>query len=102
MASCQTRNIFTKRVREKSKECHNHKKGKKKVLGVPQSQTAAFPRPQDRSSSQTQREGGNRQNHTSATRTNVRKALSLALFSLSEVIAMLEHEVRHNTNRLVE
>ena len=28
-------------------ECHNHKKGKRKVQGVPQSQTAALPRPQE-------------------------------------------------------
>ena len=33
-------------LREQFRDCHNHKKGKKKVQGVPQSQTAALPRPQ--------------------------------------------------------
>ena len=51
-----------KKVREKSGECH--------------------------SPSQTPREGGNRQNQTSANRTNIRKELRLALSSPSEVIAM--------------
>ena len=55
------------------------KKGKRKVQGVPQSQTAALPRRR-----------GNRQNQTSTNRTNVRKALRLALSSPSEVIAMLK------------
>ena len=36
-----------KKVRQKSRECHNHKKGKRKVQGVPQSQIAALPRPQE-------------------------------------------------------
>ena len=40
--------------------------------------------------SQTRRGRGNRHNQTSANRTNVRKALRLALSSLSEVIAMLK------------
>ena len=57
-----------KKVREKSRECHNHK-----------------PSP-----SQTPRGRGNRQNQTSANRTNVRKALRLAPSSPSEVIAMTE------------
>ena len=39
--------FIKKKVREKSRECHNHKKGKRKVQGVPQSQTAALPRPQE-------------------------------------------------------
>ena len=48
---------------------------------------------------------------TSTNRTNVRKALRLALSSPSEVIAMLKglkntrtkwHKVRHKTNRFVE
>ena len=34
-------------VREKPRECHNHKKGKRKVQGVPQLQTAALPRHQE-------------------------------------------------------
>ena len=42
-----------------------------------------------RSASQTPRGRGNRQNQTSANRTNVRKALRLALSSPSDVIAML-------------
>ena len=44
----------------------------------------------NRSPSQTPRGRGNRQNQTSANRTNVRKALTLALSSPSEVIAMLK------------
>ena len=50
------------------RDCHNH--------------VAALPRPP--------RGGRNRQNQTSANRTNVRKALRLALSSPSEVIAMLK------------
>ena len=57
-----------KRVREKSRECHNYK---------PQ----PFP---------DQRGKGNRQIQTSTNRTNVRKALRLALSSPSEVIAILK------------
>ena len=38
---------WQKKVREKSREYHNHKKGKRKVQGVPQSQTAALSRPQE-------------------------------------------------------
>ena len=57
------------------------KKGKRKVQGVPQSQAAALPRHWGR---------GNRQTQASANRTNVRKALRLALSSPSEVIAMLK------------
>ena len=52
---------YIKKVREKSRECHNHK---------PQ------PLPRER---------GNRQNQTSANRTNARKALRLAL-SLNHVL----------------
>ena len=37
--------LHEKNVWEKSRECHNHKKVKRKVQGVPQSQTAALPRP---------------------------------------------------------
>ena len=44
----------------------------------------------NRSPSQTPRGRGNRQNQTSANRTNVRKALRLALFSPSEAVAMLK------------
>ena len=58
-----------KMVRETSRECHNHK---------PQ----PFP--------DTKRKRGNRQTQTSTNRTNVRKALRLALSSPSEVIAMLK------------
>ena len=52
------------------------RKGKRKVQGVSQSQTA--------------RGRGNRQIQTSTNRTNVRKALRLALSSQSEVIAILK------------
>ena len=43
---------ITKKVREKSRECHSYKqqpiqKSKRKVQGVPQSQTAALPRPRE-------------------------------------------------------
>ena len=64
----------------------------------------------NRSPSQTPRGRGNRQIQTSTNRTNVRKALRLALSSPGEVIAMLKglkntrtkwHKVRHKTNRLV-
>ena len=55
------------------------KKGKRKVQGVPQSQTAQTPRGR-----------GNRQIQTSTNQTNVRKALKLALSSPSEVIAVLK------------
>ena len=34
-------------VREKSRECHDHKKERRKVQGVPHSQTAALPRHQE-------------------------------------------------------
>ena len=44
----------------------------------------------NRSPSQTLRGRGNRQNQTSANRTNVLKALRIALSSQSEVIAMLK------------
>ena len=60
--------IEKKKARKKSRECHS----------------------QNRSPSQTPRERGNRQIQTSTDRTNVRKALRLALSSPSEVIAMLK------------
>ena len=75
------------------------KQGKKKVQGVPQSQTAAIPRHQEEEETDKTKQNANR--------TNVRKALSfprLALSSPSEVIAMLNvlkytktkiHKVRH-------
>ena len=64
-----------KKVREKSRECHNHKpqpfpdtkrrrkptnrnkhkRGKRKVQGVPQSQTAVLPRPQDKPNKRTKK-----------------------------------------------
>ena len=44
----------------------------------------------NRSPSQTPRGRGNKQNQTSANRTNARKALRLALSSSSEVITMLK------------
>ena len=56
-------------------------KGKRKVQGVPQAQTAALPRHQKEEETEKK---------TSANRTNVRKALILALSSPSEVIAMLK------------
>ena len=60
-----TRTEYTQnKVRDKSRECHNHK--------------------------QQRRGRGNRQNQTSANRTNVQKALRLAISSTSEVIAMLK------------
>ena len=36
-----------KKVREKSMECHSHKKGRRKVQGVLQSQAAALPKHQE-------------------------------------------------------
>ena len=78
-----------KKVREKSRECHNYK---------PQ----PFPDLRGR---------GNRQIQRSTNRTNVRKALRLTLSSPSEVIAILKglknartkwQMERHTTNRLVE
>ena len=62
-----------KNVREKSGESHNHK-------------------PQH---SQTSRGRGNRQIQTSTNRSNVRKALRLALSSPSEVIAMIKGLKKH-------
>ena len=79
--------------------CICKKKGKRKVTIT------------NRSPSQTPRGRGNRQIQTSTNRTNVRKALRLALSSPSEVIAILKglkntrtkwHTERHTTNRLVE
>ena len=76
----------TKKVREKFRECHNHK---------PQ----PFPDPK------------RKRKPTSTNRTNVRKALRLTLSSPSKVIAILKglkntrtkwHTERHTTNRLVE
>ena len=64
----QKKAITTKKVRKKSREC-----------------TIT-----NRSPSQTPRGRGNRQIQTSTNRTNVRKALRLALSSPSEVLAMLE------------
>ena len=43
----QNTGLSGKKVREKSRECHNHKKGKRKVQKVPQLQTAALPRHQE-------------------------------------------------------
>ena len=65
-----------KKVREKSRECHSHK-------------------PQPFPDSQTQRGRGNRQIRRSTNRTNVRKALRLALSSPSEVIAILKGLKKH-------
>ena len=59
-----------------------HKKGKRKVQGVPQSQTAALPRHQEEEETDKSKKSTNR--------TNVRKALRLALSSPSEVIAILK------------
>ena len=53
-----------------------------------------------RSPSQTPRGRGNRQNQTSANRTNVRKALRLALSSPSEVIAMLKGLKKKSTRTI--
>ena len=79
-----------KKVREKFRECHNHK---------------PLPRPELKR----KRKPTNLNKHTN--RTNVRKELRLALSSPSEVIAILKglkntrtkwHTERHTTNRLVE
>ena len=66
---CQSGHRSPKKVREKPRECHNHK-----------------PQPPP----PTPRGRGNRQTQTSTNRTNVRKALRLALSSPSEVIAILK------------
>ena len=71
---CSTASKVRKKVREKSRECHNHK---------PQ----PFPDPRGRE---------NRHIQTSTKRTNVRKALRLALSSPSEVIAILKR-LKKNT-----
>ena len=71
---CYERDLMNKKVREKSREYDNHKKGIRKK----------------RSPSKTPRGRGNRQTQTSTTRTNVRKALRLALSSPSQVIAILK------------
>ena len=74
--------------------------GKRKVQGVPQSQTAALPRPQEEEETDKSKQAQIEQ-----------KALRLALCSPSEVIAILKglkntrtkwHTERHTTNRLVE
>ena len=79
------------------------KTGKRKGQGVPQSQTAALPRHQEEEETDKSKQAQIEQ--------NVRKALRLALSTLSEVIAMLKglkntrtkwHKVRHKTNHLVE
>ena len=62
------------------------KKGKRKVQGVPQSQTAALPRHQEEEETDKSKQ---------AQRSNVRKALRLALSSPSEVIAMLKGLKKH-------
>ena len=53
---------------------------KRKVQGVPQSQTAALPRPQEEEETDKSKQAQNR--------TNVRKALRLALSSPNKVIAI--------------
>ena len=66
-------------------EAFNSKKvrKKKKVQGVPQSQTAALPRPQEEEETDKSKQAQTEQ-------TYVRKALRLALSSPSEVIATLK------------
>ena len=54
---------------------------------------------ENHSPSQTPRRRGSRQNQTSANRTNVRKALRLALSSPSEVIAILKGLRKKNNTR---
>ena len=61
-------------------------KSKRKVQGVPQSQDTAFPRHQEKEETDTQ---------ASANRTNIRKALRVAPFSPDEVIAMLKGLKKH-------
>ena len=58
-------------------------KGKRKVQEVPQSQTAALPRPQEEEETDKSKQG-------QTNRTHVRKALRLTLSSPSEVIAILK------------
>ena len=58
------------------------KKGKRNVQGKPQSQTAALPKHQEEEETD--------KKQTSTNRTNVRKALRLALSSPSEVTAFLK------------
>ena len=65
------------------------KKGKKKLQGVPQSQAAALPRHKEEEET----------DKTSVYRTNVRKALRLALSSPSEVITMLKGLKKHKNKR---
>ena len=67
------------------------KKSKRKVQGVPQSQTVALPRHQEEEETD--------KSKPSTNRTNARKALRLALSSSSEVIAMLKG--LKNTRKLV-
>ena len=50
-------------VREKSRECHNHKKGKRKVQGVPQLQTTALPRPQEEEETDKSKQAQNEQTY---------------------------------------
>ena len=94
------------------------KKGKRKVQGAPQPQTAApplppvlLPPPLPPPPPQTPRGRGNRQTQISTNRTNARKAPRPALPSPSEATATLKgpkntrtkrHTERHTTNRLVE
>ena len=59
-------------------------------MGVPKSQTAALPRHQEEEETD--------KTKTSANRTNVRKALRLALSSPSEVIAMLKGLKKHKND----
>ena len=58
------------------------KKGKRKVQGVPQSQTAALPRPQEEEETDKSKQAQTEQTYE--------KALWLALSSPSEVIAILK------------
>ena len=58
------------------------KKGKRKVQGVPQSQTAVLPRPQEEEETDKSKQAQTEQTYE--------KALRLALSSPSEVIAILK------------
>ena len=64
---------------DKSNDCSRCKKDKRKVQGVPQSQTATLPRPQEEEETDKSKQAQ-----------TVRKALRLALSSPSEVIAILK------------
>ena len=52
-----------KKSKKKSRECHSHKKGKRKVQGVAQSQTAALSRPQEEEETDKSKQAQTEQTH---------------------------------------